>query len=499
MKKSRWIAFRAFLAILLGICFYFVAIAVVAVLLFIPYSLYRYGHRISPKLDFLCIAGALAILWSIVPRIDKFSPPGPLLEKGKHPQLFDALTDVATSTGQAMPSEVYLVPDVNAWVTQRGGIMGFGSKRVMGIGLALMQIVSVSQLKTILAHEFGHYYQGDTKLGPWIYKTRAAIGRTIQNLAGVNSSLQLPFQLYGKMFLRITYRVSRRQEFIADQLAAQKFGAISLIEALKLISGNAVAFNAYWNYEISPIISAGFFPPITEGFRLFIKSKDVSSEIDSIVSKELSAGSSNPYDTHPSLSERIEALANLPGHQVQNEEQFAISLIDGAADLERSLVAHVYNIPEQKISELKPIAWSEVGEKINAPAWNDLLTRNAEALSEITLSAIPKIAKNPIELVRKLKNEEGREVSSAEDLSKYCLATLGVAFGITLKNRNWDIYAYPGEECYFQRGKNKIYPFKIMRQLSSGELTEEQFTELCRENGITGLDVAGTSSEGSGT
>ena len=29
----------------------------------------------------------------------------------------------------------------------------------------------------MLAHEFGHFYGGDTKLGPWIYKTRAAIGQ----------------------------------------------------------------------------------------------------------------------------------------------------------------------------------------------------------------------------------------------------------------------------------------------------------------------------------
>ena len=38
-------------------------------------------------------------------------------------------------TAQTMPEEVYVVNAVNAFVAQRGGIMGIGSRRVMGIGL----------------------------------------------------------------------------------------------------------------------------------------------------------------------------------------------------------------------------------------------------------------------------------------------------------------------------------------------------------------------------
>jgi Zn-dependent protease with chaperone function len=34
--------------------------------------------------------------------------------------------------------------------------MGFGSRRVMGLGLPLLQALNVSQLEAVLAHEFGH-------------------------------------------------------------------------------------------------------------------------------------------------------------------------------------------------------------------------------------------------------------------------------------------------------------------------------------------------------
>ena len=121
-----------------------------------------------------------------------------------------------------MPSEVYLVPDVNAWVSSRGGVMGFGSRRVMGIGLPLLHVTRVAEMEAVLAHEFGHYHGGDTRLGPWIYKTRTAIGRTLEALG--DGWLQVPFRAYGNFFLRVTQAISRAQEFTADRLAATLFG-----------------------------------------------------------------------------------------------------------------------------------------------------------------------------------------------------------------------------------------------------------------------------------
>jgi heat shock protein HtpX len=44
-----------------------------------------------------------------------------------------------------MPAEFYVVDDVNAWVAERGGVLGIGGRRVMGIGLPLLQALSVSE------------------------------------------------------------------------------------------------------------------------------------------------------------------------------------------------------------------------------------------------------------------------------------------------------------------------------------------------------------------
>jgi hypothetical protein len=52
----------------------------------------------------------------------------------------------------------------------------------LGLGLPLLQFVSERGLRGIVAHELGHYAGGDTRLGPWIYRTRATIGRTLHHL-----------------------------------------------------------------------------------------------------------------------------------------------------------------------------------------------------------------------------------------------------------------------------------------------------------------------------
>ena len=80
------------------------------------------------------LAIALMILFAIVPRPDRFTAPGPQLTSSTAPQLFAMIDDVASATSQPRPTEVYLLNEVNAFVTQRGGTMGIGSRRVMGWG-----------------------------------------------------------------------------------------------------------------------------------------------------------------------------------------------------------------------------------------------------------------------------------------------------------------------------------------------------------------------------
>ena len=163
MQRSSF-AWRAALAVLLTVGFYAMAAAVVTVCWGGAWMIVTESRHIPVKLvAILAMVGGI-VLWSVLPRPDHFEPPGPLLDAGQNPALFHTLSEVARKTGQPMPEEVYLVGEVNAFVAHRGGIMGIGSRPVMGLGLPLLQALSIPEMCAVIAHEFGHYVGGDTRL-----------------------------------------------------------------------------------------------------------------------------------------------------------------------------------------------------------------------------------------------------------------------------------------------------------------------------------------------
>ena len=485
MTPAPSLAGRALLAVVLMIGFYILAVAMAAGLVYIPYAEVAYAHRIHPKLAILCVIGALAILWSVLPRFDKFESPGPQLTRDQHPRLFQELDGVAKSVNQEMPAEVFLVPDVNAWVAQRGGVMGFGSRRVMGLGLPLMRMLSRSQFRAVLAHEFGHYYGGDTKLGPWIYKTRGAIGRTLESL-GDGSLLRLPFLAYGKMFLRITHAISRRQEFVADELAARAIGSQALIGGLRTVHGVAPAFDAYWVNECAPVLNAGFRPPLAEGFQQFVQAGSVAAAIDKHLDEELKEGKVDPYDTHPPLKERIAAVQNLPPGEFGSDDPPATTLLADVPTLENELLAALVN--PDSAGKLKPIDWGQVGEQVYVPEWTGLVKANTAALSGVTPESLPQLASDIKAFGKRCRDHVGATPvdENAEGLAS---GVIGAALSVLLMNRGAKVDAMPGQSIVVTIGSATIEPFSVLRLLADGKLPPADWSRQCTEMGIQQVDL----------
>jgi len=280
------LARRAAIAIVLMVGFYALAAGMAFALAWIPYAAWAYGHRFNFRLAFFCLGGAYLILRAIVPRRDRFEAPGPRLQPERQPRLFEEIRGIAGASGQEMPAEVYLVPDVNAWVAQRGGVMGVGGRRIMGLGLPLLQAVSVSEMRAIVAHEFGHYFGGDVKLGPVIYRTREALVRTVIALHQHSGFLQKPFEWYAALFFRVTHAVSRHQELQADALAARIAGADALARGLRTVHGAGLAFGTYWAQEVAPVLGAGYLPPLAVGFSRFLEQPRVNDLLRQAVETE---------------------------------------------------------------------------------------------------------------------------------------------------------------------------------------------------------------------
>ena len=70
-----WLLQRATLALALMVGFYILALTASAALLWVAYAMFADLNPQTAPLFPLCLAGALSILWSIVPRPDRFVPP----------------------------------------------------------------------------------------------------------------------------------------------------------------------------------------------------------------------------------------------------------------------------------------------------------------------------------------------------------------------------------------------------------------------------------------
>ncbi len=475
---------RILLALLLSVGFYLLALAILAGLVYILYFEFFIWRRIQLQLTAFAIVGILTLVWALFPRFDRFVPPGPRLKRKEHPRLFAEIERIANQVKQPMPREVYLVPDVNAFVTERGGWMGMGSRRVMGVGLPLLQSLTLSQFRAVLAHEFGHFYGGDTKLAPLVYKTRAAIGRTLGGLDD-GSILQIPFHWYGEMFLRVTQAVSRRQEYVADELAARTIGRQPLVDGLRRVNGIAPAFQGYWDQEVMPVLKAGFRPALVDGFSQFIATRAIADQIDQIVQTQLQKEETTPYDTHPSLRERIAALDVLPpGSQVEDATP-AMTLLNHAPQMERALLEHLFG---KNVLAFDLVQWQDVGRVVYLPQYQRIAQVVEPVLKGVKASALPEQLHIPSALSRQLQQQS--EVSLTLEQKQGLMAHFtAMALTAALVREGWEIDARPGMPVSVMHGETSIVPANVMRDVIQGKISAEEWQQRCAEWGIVEIEM----------
>jgi Zn-dependent protease with chaperone function len=484
--STGWTVARAVMAIALMVGFYLFALAVVAGLFWIPYAEWHYLGQIHFKLAAVCLGAGGAILWAVTPRPDHFEPPGPELTASAQPRLFTMIRDLAGKTAQAEPREVYLLPDVNAWVTQRGGVMGFGGRRVMGIGLPLLQSLSVSELRAVLAHEFGHYWGGDVAIGPWIYKTRAALGRAIEQLEG--NWLQGLFNGYGRLFMKLTTAISRRQEYVADGLAARVAGAPAMRRALRQVTALAPAHQSYFANEVLPVLRSGFLPPVTQGFELFRSAANIREATDRIVDETMTTGQTGEFDTHPTLRERLEALeVAAAGSDAEDDSASALTLIDEPESLGRDLLQRM--IGEENVAGLKAVAWDELGALMWTPQWMGITQHYQAFLRPIHADALPTGSGPYITLGSQLVERSEINVNSDERIRR-AVQVLSIAFACLLLRRGWTLRSDMGAPVLVVRGAESINPFAEIQSLADGTESRDRWMTTCERLGIVGASLA---------
>jgi len=187
--------------------------------------------------------------------VKKYDESGTItITESEQPQLFSFIRQLTTDTQTQFPKKIVLSPEVNASVFYNDSFwsMIFPVKKNLQIGLGLVNSLTLSEFKAVMAHEFGHFSQRSMKLGSFVYNVNKAVYNmlyenndygsflqkwgnlhwaigifvwvTIQIVKGIQQILQGMYSFINKNYMSL----SREMEFHADAVAASVSGSSNL-------------------------------------------------------------------------------------------------------------------------------------------------------------------------------------------------------------------------------------------------------------------------------
>ncbi len=306
---------RAAVAVSMLAGFYALALGLVAGLGFGAYYLAAHANG-GTQIVVTLVAAAGAILVGLAKalRRPRFEPHGVQLLERDQPHLWALVRDLAARVVTRPPDEIWLVPEVNAAVTEEAGLLGLrGGRRYLLVGLPLLLTMNADQLRAVVGHELGHYSHAHTRLGEVNYRGRITIGRTIEQLHDggiVRAVVRRVFEAYARVYFLVESAVSRRQEFEADQAAAGVAGRLAMQSALRELPVLVAAWDFYVGTYVSFGLDHGIAPRgVFAGFPMFLRARQ--ADLERLRGQDLDEPTSR-WDTHPSTTERITALQSVP-------------------------------------------------------------------------------------------------------------------------------------------------------------------------------------------
>jgi heat shock protein HtpX len=501
-------AFFAVLSVAMVIVSYLFVLLLAFTCVYLPFAVLDESEYPGVQTVLFLIFGVILgtiMLWSLLPRRDRFKPPGLRLDRAAHPRLFEEMEKIAAALNEPMPSEVYLISDVNAGVADRGGLLGFGSRRILALGLPLLSVLTISQFRAVLAHEFAHYYGGDTSLGPWVEKTQTAIVRVFQNIGSIRRLARIAvlglmylavatlLSWYFKFFLRAVNLASRQREYRADELACMIAGRQPLIDGLRAIQSATMAWPMYWLTEVTPVLQSGALPSIAEGFSRFVAAPGILDQLQRGVTRHLKEEKSNPYDSHPPLRDRIEAARRIsrdlvPSNLVREDTRSARSLLDQASLTELRLLELA--MPELKPATLKHISWAEVGARVMIPQWKKFVAEYSSLLTGVTAQSLSDQVQEFSRIGDNMRNPAGL-VLDAKQRTRRASQLFAAGLALALLDRGWKLVTEPG--IFYLRGeKVNLNPFLEVERLAAGKLSADEWLARCRLLGIAEVPLVST-------
>ncbi|KUY26461.1 M48 family metalloprotease [Elizabethkingia ursingii] len=328
--------------------------------------------------------------------------------KEKEPALFQLIEETYQQVGAPAPKHVFLTTDVNAFVSYDSSFwsMFLPVKKNLTIGLGLINSTTVSELKSILAHEFGHFSQRSMKVGSYTNQAQKMLYdmlynnekffKNISGFAGVHAVFYL-FVMIAVYFIRgiqwILARLfdflfskhlslSRQMEFNADAIAAHVVGSRVSVESLLRLSLSEMAFTKPLNFFYAhnkTYYTDNLYADQTVLMDFYAEeySHKLVNQLPLVTLEESEKYNlskleiEDKWSSHPSIKDRVQAIEkeNIPSVNINNN--LARTLLNNFDSYAEALTNKLYSIN----------GMDKKAEKINAEGFLELFRKEHQNYS----------------------------------------------------------------------------------------------------------------------
>lgn len=313
---------RAVLALVMLAGFFVLAVALAGGLTAIAIWRFTIGD-VEGGAWMLVVAVALGgpALWATVRAIfARPEPSGFPMSRDTHPDLWRHVDELAHLAGTRAPDDIRLVDGANASVWERRGV------RYLELGLPLVAGLSVGELRSVLAHELGHYGGGHTQLSALTYRAKLALQLSMgqDRVFGVLSA-------WAHLYALVAASQSRDHERFADEVAIAAAGQDAARRALLRIGPVGEAWADYLTSYVSLAVMAGRTPPLLEGFRSYLNHPRRVHQLRDLERVLAEREPTSVFDSHPPVRERVAAMAQVTSEDVPIDERPGWTLLTGVS------------------------------------------------------------------------------------------------------------------------------------------------------------------------
>jgi Zn-dependent protease with chaperone function len=300
--------------------YYYISLPVVILLVIAVAGSVIYGFlllgRIPIRLILILGVGGLITIWKMIQSLlvkIATEDPGRALTREEAPALWGVADEVAAKVGTRPIDDIRVTPGTEMAVYEHGSRREREldhAKRILLMGVGLLNGFQQPAFRAVLAHEYGHFSHRDTAGGDVALRVNQDMMKFAVAMAQHGQAVwyNIAFQflrLYHFIFRRITYGATRLQEVLADRVAARLYGSLAFEQGLTHVIRRSVEFQHEATQEIERAKQA--CRPLRDLYAL-----EASSEpsVDEEVSKVLAAPTTED-NTHPGPADRFRLVSRV--------------------------------------------------------------------------------------------------------------------------------------------------------------------------------------------